>query len=93
MRQHPMPPSLAWDRFSVRRRLWVSPDYHPLNWRGWVDWGVGVGDMGAHLMDHSMWALDSATHDRNRRDAVQRRVLSARDDVDPTFRRGAASRQ
>ena len=27
--------------------------------RGWVDWGCGaLGDMGAHLMDHSMWALD-----------------------------------
>jgi hypothetical protein len=24
-----------------------------------VDWGVGaIGDMGAHLIDHSMWALD-----------------------------------
>ena len=35
------------------------PVYHPFNWRGWVDWGCGaIGDMGAHLMDHSMWALD-----------------------------------
>jgi predicted dehydrogenase len=35
------------------------PVYHPFNWRGWTDWGCGaIGDMGAHLMDHSMWALD-----------------------------------
>jgi hypothetical protein len=35
------------------------PIYHPFNWRGWVDWGVGpIGDMGAHLIDHSMWALN-----------------------------------
>jgi len=33
--------------------------YHPSNWRGWVDWGVGaIGDMGAHLLDHAYWALD-----------------------------------
>ncbi|HMF97810.1 MAG TPA: hypothetical protein VKE96_26100, partial [Vicinamibacterales bacterium] len=35
------------------------PVYHPFNWRGWVDWGVGaIGDMGAHLIDHTLWALD-----------------------------------
>src|SRR6266581_2745103 len=28
-------------------------------WSGWTDWGVGaIGDMGAHLIDHSMWALN-----------------------------------
>jgi predicted dehydrogenase len=33
--------------------------YHPFNWRGWVDFGVGaLGDMGAHLLDHPYWALD-----------------------------------
>lgn len=35
------------------------PIYHPFNWRGWVDWGVGaLGDMGAHLLDHSYWGLE-----------------------------------
>ena len=44
----------AWDR-----RVEYHPIYHPFNWRGWVDWGVGaIGDMGAHLIDHSMWALE-----------------------------------
>lgn len=57
---YPVPAELHWDLF-----LAVSPDvpyhpiYHPFNWRGWVDWGVGaIGDMGAHLIDHAMWALD-----------------------------------
>ena len=36
-----------------------SPLYHPFNWRGWVDWGQGaLGDMGAHLIDFPVWALD-----------------------------------
>ena len=42
-----------------RPKFEYHPIYHPFNWRGWVDWGVGaIGDMGAHLIDHSMWALD-----------------------------------
>jgi predicted dehydrogenase len=56
----PPPPGLDWD-------LWIGPSkmvpfhpiYHPFNWRGWVDWGAGaLGDMGAHLIDQPMWALD-----------------------------------
>lgn len=32
--------------------------YHPFNWRGWVNLGTGsLGDMGAHLIDHPIWAL------------------------------------
>ena len=54
------PPSLAWDLFlGAAPHVDYHPIYHPFNWRGWVDWGVGaIGDMGAHLIDHSMWALD-----------------------------------
>ena len=55
----PVPDKLSWDLF-----LGVAPDvdyhpvYHPFNWRGWVDWGQGaLGDMGAHLVDHPVWAL------------------------------------
>ncbi len=34
------------------------PLYHPFNWRGWLEFGVGaLGDMGAHLIDHPFWAL------------------------------------
>lgn len=35
------------------------PDYAHFNWRGWVPFGVGaLGDMGAHLIDFPVWALD-----------------------------------
>jgi predicted dehydrogenase len=57
---HTVPPKLAWDVFLGPAR-WVDyhPVYHPFNWRGWTDWGVGaLGDMGAHLIDPPFWALD-----------------------------------
>src|SRR5438874_10483344 len=56
---YPKPDGLAWDLFlGVAPFVEYHPIYHPFNWRGWVDWGVGaIGDMGAHLIDHSMWAL------------------------------------
>ena len=54
------PDTLAWDLFlGGAPNVDYHPVYHPFNWRGWVDWGVGaIGDMGAHLIDHSMWALN-----------------------------------
>jgi predicted dehydrogenase len=57
---YPVPSSLDWNLFlGVAPYVEYHPIYHPFNWRGWVDWGVGaIGDMGAHLIDHSMWALD-----------------------------------
>ncbi len=57
---YPKPEGLEWDLFlGVAPYVEYHPVYHPFNWRGWVDWGCGaIGDMGAHLMDHSMWALD-----------------------------------
>jgi Oxidoreductase family, NAD-binding Rossmann fold/Oxidoreductase family, C-terminal alpha/beta domain len=56
---YPVPDKLAWNLFlGVGPEVAYHPIYHPFNWRGWVDWGVGaIGDMGAHLIDHSMWAL------------------------------------
>ena len=58
----PIPPELNWNLFlGVAPEVPYHPIYHPFNWRGWVDWGMGaIGDMGAHLIDHSMWALDLA---------------------------------
>src|SRR5438477_10697667 len=55
----PLPKKLDWNLFlGVAPQMEYHPIYHPFNWRGWVDWGVGaIGDMGAHLIDHSMWAL------------------------------------
>ena len=55
-----VPDTLSWDLFlGPARFVEYHPIYHPFNWRGWVDWGVGaIGDMGAHLIDHAYWALD-----------------------------------
>ena len=57
---YPVPDKLSWDLFlGVGSQIAYHPIYHPFNWRGWSEWGVGaIGDMGAHLIDHSMWALD-----------------------------------
>jgi len=55
-----VPPDLDWD-------LWIGPApmrpyhqaYHPLVWRCWWDFGVGMmGDRGAHTLDAAVWALD-----------------------------------
>jgi len=56
----PIPDGLGWDLFlGTAPNVDYHPIYHPFNWRGWTDWGVGaIGDMGAHLIDHSLWALD-----------------------------------
>ncbi len=54
------PASLDWD-------LWLGPaperPYHsayaPFKWRGWWDFGTGaLGDMGCHIIDHPVWALN-----------------------------------
>jgi predicted dehydrogenase len=54
------PPGLDWDIFlGPAPMVPYHPVYHPFNWRGWVDWGAGaLGDMGAHLIDQPVWALD-----------------------------------
>src|SRR5207248_2070476 len=57
---YPKPTTLDWNLFlGVAPGVEYHPVYHPFNWRGWVDWGVGaIGDMGAHLIDQAMWALN-----------------------------------
>jgi predicted dehydrogenase len=57
---YPVPDGLHWDLFlDGSPAVPYHPIYHPFNWRGWADWGVGaLGDMGAHLIDHPFWALD-----------------------------------
>ncbi|MGH7561345.1 MAG: Gfo/Idh/MocA family protein [Gemmatimonadales bacterium] len=56
----PVPPGLDWDLYlGPVPDVPYHPIYHPFNWRGWVDFGVGaLGDMGAHLIDHPYWALE-----------------------------------
>jgi predicted dehydrogenase len=58
--KYTVPKNLKWDLFlGTAPHVDYHPVYHPFNWRGWTDWGVGaIGDMGAHLMDHAMWALE-----------------------------------
>ena len=56
----PIPDGLNWD-------LWLGPaqyrdyhpDYHPLSWRAWIDFGTGsMGDMGCHILDPAFYALE-----------------------------------
>jgi predicted dehydrogenase len=57
----PKPANLDW-------QTWLGPadidwgfhnDYGHFNWRGWVPFGTGaLGDMGAHLVDFPVWALE-----------------------------------
>ncbi len=56
----PVPATLNWD-------VWLgpapdapySPDIAPFKWRGYWEYGAGaLGDMGAHILDHPVWALN-----------------------------------
>ncbi len=56
----PVPESLNWDLWlgPVKYRPY-HPDYHPMTWRAWLDFGTGaLGDMGCHILDPAFWALD-----------------------------------
>jgi predicted dehydrogenase len=55
------PASLDWDVWRGPANVdWgYHPDYAHFNWRGWVPFGTGsLGDMGAHLIDFPVWALE-----------------------------------
>ena len=57
----PEPDTMNWNE-------WIGPanvdwgyhrDYAHFNWRGWLPFGTGaLGDMGAHLIDFPVWALE-----------------------------------
>jgi predicted dehydrogenase len=54
------PPGLDWNLYlgPIAENVPYHPVYHPFNWRGWLAFGCGaLGDMGAHLIDHPVWAL------------------------------------
>jgi predicted dehydrogenase len=56
----PIPDTLNWDLWlgPVQYRAY-HPDYHPMKWRAWLDFGTGaLGDMGCHILDPAFWALD-----------------------------------
>ncbi len=66
----PIPDNLWWDLWIgvAPYRSFVGPKqgdrrnrgpYHPFNWRGFLDFGVGaLGDMGCHIIDPVVWSLN-----------------------------------
>jgi predicted dehydrogenase len=56
----PVPATLNWNLWlgPIRERPY-HPAYAPVSWRGWWDFGTGaLGDMGCHIIDHPVWALE-----------------------------------
>ena len=62
----PVPAGLDWDVFLGPNPVQpYRPGLHPFGWRGFVGFGGGaLGDMGAHLVDFPVWALDLPRPDR-----------------------------
>jgi predicted dehydrogenase len=57
----PIPEYLSWNLWlgTAPERPYSEKHYHPENWRRWVDFGSGtMGDMGIHILDPVMTALD-----------------------------------
>jgi predicted dehydrogenase len=53
----PPPATLAWDLWlgTAPERRFVPDLYHPVKWRGWLDFGTGwSGDIGCHIFD-AVW--------------------------------------
>lgn len=69
-RSDEVPAFLHWDLWLgvAAKRPYVGPTeeskknrglYHPFNWRGWLDFGVGaLGDMGCHIIDPVVWSCE-----------------------------------
>ena len=56
----PVPSTLDWNLWlgPIQERPY-HPAYAPVSWRGWRDFGTGaMGDMGCHIIDHPVWALE-----------------------------------
>jgi predicted dehydrogenase len=65
----PAPASLDWATWLGPADIdWgYAPEYAHFNWRGWVPFGSGaLGDMGAHLIDFPVWALQPGLPTRSR---------------------------
>lgn len=59
----PVPDKVDWDLWIGvgKPRPYKTHAYHNFNWRGWQEFGTGaLGDMGCHIMDPVVWALDLA---------------------------------
>jgi predicted dehydrogenase len=76
----PAPSTLNWDLWlgPIRERPY-NPAYLPVLWRGYWDFGTGaLGDMGCHIIDHPVWALDLGAPS----------VVEARTTIDGSFLNG-----
>lgn len=81
-----VPETLNWD-------LWLGPAVEkayssqiaPFKWRGFIDYGTGaLGDMGAHILDHPMWALGLGLPTRVTVEKADRGVPGAAVDSHPS---------
>ena len=57
----PVPDGFHWGLWLgvASERPYKKDIYHPFKWRGWYDFGAGaLGDMGCHIIDPVVWALD-----------------------------------
>jgi len=79
-----VPPTVDWD-------LWIgpaamkpfSPEIVPFKWRGLRDYGTGaLGDMGAHIIDHPVWALGLGLPERIEVEKADRKNTSPQAIVD-----------
>ena len=81
-----VPDTLDWD-------LWLGPatakpyssKIAPFKWRGFLDYGTGaVGDMGAHIIDHPVWALDLGLPERIVAEKADRKTPGSEKDTWPS---------
>ncbi len=82
----PVPGTMDWD-------LWLGPaaekafssQIAPFKWRGFLDYGTGaLGDMGAHIIDHPMWALGLGLPDRVVIERADRKTPGSGRDTHPS---------
>ncbi|MBP6785589.1 MAG: Gfo/Idh/MocA family oxidoreductase [Verrucomicrobiales bacterium] len=81
----PVPETLDWN-------LWLGPAAEkaysskiaPFKWRGFIDYGTGaLGDMGAHIIDHPMWALGLGLPTKVSVEKADRKVAGSEKDSHP----------
>jgi predicted dehydrogenase len=61
--EDPVPKDIHWNEWVGvgQPRPYKTHLYHNFNWRAWKEYGSGsMGDMGCHVMDVVVWALDLA---------------------------------
>ncbi len=80
-----VPPWMDWD-------LWLGPAAEkgysdkiaPFKWRGFLDYGTGaLGDMGAHIIDHPVWALGLGLPEKVEVEKADRKTAGSEKDSHP----------